>query len=151
MTTYATGDELASFERTVTLTDMVAYAGATWDWHQMHYDTSFTTEAGLAAPVVDGQVFGALFVELLQNSFGPESFVHTLDFTFRNLMFAGEVVRISGTVRSVADDVVGVDLVATILASAFGPERGATASARASVLIGAIDASGVEATDGSAT
>lgn len=151
MTTYTTGDELASFERTITLTDMVAYAGATWDWHQMHYDTNFTDGAGLAAPVVDGQVFGALFVELLQNSFGPESFVHTLDFTFRNLMFAGEVVHISGVIGSVADGVVGVDLAATILASDFGPERAATASAGASVLLGAVDASGVEPSVGSAS
>ncbi len=149
MITFDAGDELISFERPITLTNMVAYAGATWDWHRMHYDTAYTNDAGLAAPVVDGQVFGALFVELLQNSFGPQSFVHTLDFTFRNLMFAGEVVRIAGTVRSITDGVADVDLSATILASDFGPERAATASAGASVLLGAIDASAVESTDGS--
>lgn len=151
MTAYDVGDELASFDRPITLTDMVAYAGATWDWHRMHYDTTFTDDAGLAAPVVDGQVFGALFVELLQNSFGPECFVHTLDFTFRNLMFAGEVLRIAGTVRSVVDGAVVVDLFATILASDFGPERAATASAGAVVLLGAIDASGVGSSGGSPT
>ena len=145
------GRELDSFERVITLTDMVAYAGATWDWHQMHYDTSYTNEAGLAGPVVDGQVFGALFVELLQNSFGPSSFVHTLDFTFRNLMFAGEALRIAGTITSVVDGVLGVDLSATILASDFGPERAATARSSASVLLGAVDASGAGSSNEAST
>ena len=25
-----------SLERTIELADMVAYAGATWDWHRLH-------------------------------------------------------------------------------------------------------------------
>jgi len=149
VTAYNIGDQLDSFERAITLTDMVAYAGATWDWHRMHYDTKYTDEAGLGGPVVDGQVFGALFVELLQNSFGPNAFVHTLDFTFRNLMFAGEVLRVAGSVRSVVDNMVGVDLAATILASEFGPERASTGSAGALVLLGVIDASAVDGPSGS--
>ena len=76
---------------------MVAYAGATWDWHRLHYDPEFVAAARLPAPVVDGQVFGALLVELLQDWLGPRCFVHELHFRFKNLVFAGETVRCEGT------------------------------------------------------
>ena len=34
--------------RTIGLPDMVAYAGATWDWHRMHYDTGYLTASTAA-------------------------------------------------------------------------------------------------------
>jgi acyl dehydratase len=128
-----------SFDRTINLVDMVAYAGATWDWYKLHFDPDFVAAAKVPGPVVDGQVFGALFVELLQDWLGPVCFVRTLSFTFRNLMFAGETVRVAGVVTAVGDDRVEVDLTATILASGYGPERSAARPARATVLIGRID------------
>ena len=131
-----------SFERRIDLVDMVAYAGATWDWYKLHFDPEFVAAAKVPGPVVDGQVFGALFVELLQDWLGPVCFVRTLSFTFRNLMFAGETVRIAGVIASVEPDRVEVDLTATILAGDHGPERPAAKPARATVLIGQIDGPG---------
>jgi acyl dehydratase len=131
-----------SFERTIDLVDMVAYAGATWDWYKLHFDPEFVAAAKVPGPVVDGQVFGALFVELVQDWLGPVCFVRTLSFTFRNLMFAGETVRITGTIASIDDGRAEVDLTATILASGYGPERAAAKPARATVLIGQIDGPG---------
>lgn len=128
-----------SFDRTINLVDMVAYAGATWDWYKLHFDPEFVAAAKVPGPVVDGQVFGALFVELAQDWLGPVCFVQKLSFTFRNLMFAGETVRIAGTIAALSDDRVEVDLTATILASDYGPERAAAKPARATVLLGRID------------
>ena len=54
------GQRLPDLVRTVTLTDMVAYGGATWDSHRLHYDHSFAVSAGMERPVVDGQMLGAL-------------------------------------------------------------------------------------------
>jgi acyl dehydratase len=136
------GGEAPLLERTIDLVDMVAYAGATWDWYKLHFDPEFVAVAKVPGPVVDGQVFGALFVELLQDWLGPECFVHKLSLTFRNLMFAGETVRITGVVASVHEDRVEVDLTATILASDYGPERAAAKPARATVLLGQIDGPG---------
>ncbi|WP_433385781.1 MaoC/PaaZ C-terminal domain-containing protein [Micromonospora sp. KLBMP9576] len=136
------GDALPPLERTIRLTDMVAYAGATWDWYRLHYDPEFVAAARVPGPVVDGQVFGALFVELLQDALGPRCFVHELSFTFRNLMFAGETVRCEGTVVEVGADRVRVDLHATILASGYGPQRPAARPAHATVLLGAADGPG---------
>jgi acyl dehydratase len=108
----------------------------------MHYDQYYTREKHLPAPVVDGQVFGALLTELLQDALGPRCFVRELAFTFRNLMFAGETVRCAGTVTEVSADGVRVELTATILSSQFGPERAAAAPASALVLLGVADGPG---------
>jgi acyl dehydratase len=135
------GAVLPPLSRTITLVDMVAYAGATWDFYRLHYDLDFVAAAGVPAPVVDGQVFGALFAELVQDAFGPECFVRELSFTFRNLMFAGETVRCEGTVAAVDGDRVTVDLTATILGGSR-PSRPAAQPARALVLLGVVDGPG---------
>lgn len=136
------GQALPMIQRTITLPDMVAYAGATWDWYGLHYDPEFVAAAKVPAPVVDGQVFGAYFVELCQDAFGPQSFVRELSFTFRNLMFAGETVRVEGVVTELDDSRVVVELTATILESEFGPERPAAKPAHAVVLLGTADGPG---------
>ncbi|WP_326554358.1 MaoC/PaaZ C-terminal domain-containing protein [Micromonospora sp. NBC_01813] len=139
------GDILPELERTIALADMVAYAGATWDWYRLHYDPEFVAAAKVPGPVVDGQVFGALFVELVQDALGPYCFVQQLSFTFRNLMFAGETVRCTGTVAKVDGDRIEVELAAVIAASDYGPERPAARPARAVVLLGTADGPGATA------
>lgn len=89
--------------RTLTLTDLVTYAGATWDWHRMHYDTEFAHGKGLPGPVVDGQLLAALVAAQLQWAFGPDWRLATLSFRFRNLVVAGETVRCASVV-TVEDD-----------------------------------------------
>ncbi|TIC88066.1 hypothetical protein E8D34_07190 [Nocardioides sp. GY 10113] len=138
----AVGDAVAPLERTITLTDMVAYAGATWDWHQLHYDTAYVAQKKLPAPIVDGQVFGALLVEQLQDWLGPLSFVRELEFTFRNLVFAGETVRCTGTVTAVSEGRLEVDLAVHVVADDGSPGRAAAAPARAVVLLGRADGPG---------
>lgn len=98
------GTELPALERTITLTDMVAYAGATWDWHRLHYDPSYLAAKRLPAAVVDGQLFGALLVEQVQDGLGPRAAVRRLTFRFKNLVFAGETVRCVAAVSDARHD-----------------------------------------------
>ncbi|MGA3524691.1 MaoC/PaaZ C-terminal domain-containing protein [Melissospora conviva] len=136
------GDTVPELTRTITLTDMVAYAGATWDWHQMHYDPAFLARKGLPAAVVDGQVFGALLVEQLQDWLGPQCFVRKLHFTFKALVFAGETIRCEGTVTE-ADDTQVVVTQRIVVVGADGQEtRVAVAKAGATVLLGRADGPG---------
>ncbi len=86
-------DELV---RTITLTDMVAYAGSTWDWHRLHYDPDYLAQRGLPRPVVDGQMFGALLAEQVSGHFGVAAALARLRFRFKGLVFAGETVRCTG-------------------------------------------------------
>lgn len=140
--THQVGDPVPSLERTITLTDMVAYAGATWDWHQLHYDQDYVAAKGLPGPIVDGQVFGALLVEQLQDWLGPESFVHRLGFTFRNLVFAGETVRCEGSVTEVGEDRMEIELKVVVVDANGTAGRAAVAPARATVLLGQADGPG---------
>jgi acyl dehydratase len=98
------GDRLPDLERAITLTDMIAYAGATWDWHRLHYDPAYLAAKGLPAPVVDGQLFGALLVQQAQDWLGPQAMVRRLHFRFRELVFAGETVRCVAEVARVAQE-----------------------------------------------
>lgn len=102
-------DEL-TFERTIELPDMIAYAGATWDWHKLHYDMSYLRERDLDRPVVDGQVFGAYLAIALREWFGPDAIITRLSLRFKNLVFAGETIRCLGTVTSEEDGRVEVAL-----------------------------------------
>jgi acyl dehydratase len=139
------GQVIPPLERTIRLTDMVAYAGATWDWHRLHYDPEYVKEKKLPGPIVDGQVFGALLVEQLQDWLGPRSFVHRLRFTFRNLVFAGETVRCEGTVTEVEADRIVCDLRVVVVGEDGSATRTAVAPASATVLIGQADGPGAPA------
>ncbi len=99
---FQVGDRAPELARTIGLPDMIAYAGATWDWYRLHYDQEFVTSKQLPAPVVDGQVFGALLVEQIQDWLGPRAFVQRVEFRFKNLVFAGETISCAATVTDVA-------------------------------------------------
>ncbi|MBW6434364.1 hypothetical protein KZ829_11530 [Actinoplanes hulinensis] len=97
-------------EQKIELPDMIAYAGATWDWHKLHYDAGYLRERGLDKPVVDGQVFGAYLAIALREWFGPDAVITVLSFRFKSLVFAGETIRCVGTVVREEAGTVDVDL-----------------------------------------
>ena len=143
----AVGDTVPPLTRTINLTDMVAYAGATWDWHKLHYDMTYVAEKKLPGPIVDGQVYGALLVEMLQDWLGPQSFVRKLDFAFRNLVFAGETLRCSGTVTELGRNEAGQQEITVtmqvLVVDADGNDgRAAAAPCSAVVLLGTPDGPG---------
>jgi acyl dehydratase len=125
------GDTIPVLERRIELADMVAYAGATWDWHRLHYDPAFVAATRLPGPVVDGQMFGALLAEQLQDWLGPEAEVKTLHFRFKSMVFAGETVRCLGTVTSVETGLLTVEQRVEVA----GDDRVAVAPAGATVRV----------------
>ena len=131
--TPAVGAAAPPLERTLELPDMVAYAGATWDWHRLHYDRDWLDARGLERPVVDGQLFGALLAEVVQDWFGASAVLTALHFRFKNLVFAGETVRCSATVTSVAGDLVTLDCRVDVVGADGGVDRVAVAPAGAEV------------------
>ena len=136
------GDNVPPVEQTLSLSSMVAYAGATWDWHRMHYDPDFITGNGLPGPVVDGQVFGALLVKMIQDWLGARCFVQTLHFTFKSLVFAGETVRCSGSVTGCDAGAVVLDLRVDVLEADGAVGRAAVVPAGARVLLDTADGPG---------
>ncbi len=104
------GDQVPTITKHCTLTSMIAYAGATWDWHRLHYDHDYLKSKGLAAPVVDGQVFGAYVVQAIQDWLGESAFIAELDFRYAGLVFAEERVQVSGEITAVSGSEVSLSL-----------------------------------------
>ena len=129
--------------RTITLTDMVAYAGATWDWHRLHYDPAFVEAKRLPAPDrrragvrgAAGRAVAGLARPALASS--PRS-----HFTFKNLVFAGETVRCEGTVTEVGADRLVVEQRVVVVGADGQVARVAVAQAGATVLLGRADGPG---------
>ena len=95
------GDVLPAFDRVLDQARLVMYAGATWDWHRLHYDTEYAAERKLAAPLVDGQMLGALFAEQVYRHFDPRARVVSMKLRFRSMIYVGERVEITGDLISV--------------------------------------------------
>ena len=104
------GDQVPALTKHCTLTSMIAYAGATWDWHRLHYDQEYLASKGLKAPVVDGQVFGAYVVQAIQDWLGESAFISELDFRYAGLVFAEEHVQVSGEVTDTSSTEVALSL-----------------------------------------
>ena len=121
--------DVPPLETTITLADMVAYAGATWDWHRLHYDAAYVAERGLPGPVVDGQVFGALLARQLRAGLGPGARLRRMTIRFASPVYAGETVRCCSTVTGTDGGLVTldcrVDVVGARARTAVGP-AGAT-------------------------
>ena len=114
------GDQVPTITKHCTLTSMIAYAGATWDWHRLHYDHEYLESKGLAAPVVDGPVFGAYVVQAIQDWLGDSAFISELDFRYAGLVFAEEHVQVSGEVTEVSGGGVSLSLKIDVV-EASGP------------------------------
>jgi acyl dehydratase len=91
-------------ERKLDLVRMIAYAGATWDWARLHYDPTYVAQRSLPAPVVDGQMIGALLSEALIDWLGPGAFIRKLKFRLRAMVFAGDTVQCEGEVKALATE-----------------------------------------------
>ena len=113
---------------------MIAYAGATWDWHRLHYDHEYLKSKGLSAPVVDGQVFGAYVVQAIQDWLGESAFISALDFRYAGLVFAEESVQVSGEVTEVTDQGLSLSLKVDVVDEAGTSLRSAVAPITASVV-----------------
>lgn len=77
---------------------MVMYAAATWDFHRAHYDREFARSAGFEAPVVDGQMIGALLAREVMRWGGPDSFLRMLDYRVSAMVYAGDRICVAGEV-----------------------------------------------------
>ena len=97
------GDPLPPFEKTFTAVDLFAYGAATWDWHRMHYDVELARSKGFAAPVIDGQMYGAVFARVAMRWAGPRAFINKMSLRMKSMAFAGDTLRAEGSVTSVGE------------------------------------------------
>ncbi|MBI2166071.1 MAG: hypothetical protein HYU29_06690 [Chloroflexi bacterium] len=77
---------------------MIAYAGATWDFHRLHYDPEYARAQGLAGPIADGQMIGALLAKMLVDWAGPDAFLKKLSYRLRSMVLPGDRLMFRGVV-----------------------------------------------------
>lgn len=99
------GDQLPRLEKTFTTVDLFAYGAATWDWHRMHYDAELARSKGFAAPVIDGQMYGAVFARAALQWAGSRAFITRLSFKMKSMAFAGDTLLTSGSVSEMRGNV----------------------------------------------
>lgn len=102
-TAITVGAEIPPLERTISLTDMVRYAAATWDFHRYHYDEAFARAMGMPAPFIDGQMYGAIIAAQISAWAGPESFIRRMSLRYASMAYAGERIRSTGMVTAVEE------------------------------------------------
>jgi acyl dehydratase len=103
------GEALPDFAITLTPAALVTYAAATWDFHRMHYDPAYAARAGLAAPVMDGQMAGGLIARQAMRFGGPDAFLRRLSYRLRAMVLMDERITVRGEVASCsAGDGVGL-------------------------------------------
>ncbi len=102
--TLKVSDRVPPFERSFTAVDLMAYGGATWDWHRLHYDLDFVRAMKLPKVVVDGQALGAVFAKPLLDWLGPRAFIRKLSLKYRSMVFAGDTVHGAGEVTAIRAD-----------------------------------------------
>lgn len=96
------GDALPTIKRTFTASDLMAYGAATWDWHRLHYDADYVAARGLEKPVIDGQMFGAIFAHVIGVWIGPRGYIEKLSVSYRSMAFAEDSLSIEGLVSDTA-------------------------------------------------
>ena len=94
------GDTLPPLHFDIDMASLVMYAGATWDFHRMHYDADYAATVGLSGPVMDGQMVGALLARVLMQWGGENAFVKRLNYRQGAMVFIGEKLVIGGTVMN---------------------------------------------------
>lgn len=100
------GDTLPVLEKTFTTVDLFAYGAATWDWHRMHYDAELARSKGFSGPVIDGQMYGALFARVAMRWAGPRGFITGMSLRMKSIAFAGDTLRAEGAVTATEAGVV---------------------------------------------
>jgi acyl dehydratase len=104
-------DPLPLIEKQIDMVDLVAYGAATWDWHPLHYDSARSSKVGGGAPIVDGQMFGALLANQVIGWLGPNAFITNMSIKYKSMVVAGDRVSIEGTVTKMDGDVIEVSQV----------------------------------------
>jgi acyl dehydratase len=103
------GEKLPSLEKTFTTVDLFAYGAATWDWHRMHYDSEFAHSRGFAAPVIDGQMYGAILARAAMSWAGPRAFMTKMSLRMKAMSFAGDALRAEGEVASIENETITLE------------------------------------------
>jgi acyl dehydratase len=104
----AEGDRLAPLDHDVSATTIVLGALAARDWRPMHHDHDFAVNRnGVQDIFMNTPNQAAWFERYLTDWSGPRGRLGRMQFRMKGSVFAGDTMRLDGTVRSVEEDEAG--------------------------------------------
>jgi 3-methylfumaryl-CoA hydratase len=109
--TVKVGDRLPGLEKSPTTQQLVKYAGASYDFYQIHYDTAFAEASGLPGVIVHGLLKAGFLGQLLTDWGGPDAFVRRLDVSYRGMDRPDAIYRLEGEVTAVTTGDDGVTVI----------------------------------------
>ncbi len=81
-----------------TTRQLVMWAGASGDYHEIHYDKDFAQSRGLSGVIVHGQLAGSFLGQLVTDWMGEQSSLRKLTCSYRGMNFPGEAITCKGKV-----------------------------------------------------
>ena len=94
----AVGDRLPALERTIDLTTLVRYAGASGDYNPIHHDEAYARAAGLDGVIGHGMLAMGLASEAVSDWVGDSGLVRSISVRFASPSRLGDLLTVSGEV-----------------------------------------------------
>ena len=92
------GTELPTLRKDPTTQQLVMYAGASGDYHQIHYDLGFATANGLPNVILHGALKNAFLGQLVTDWIGEEGCLKKLNARYSGMDVPGSPVYWKGAV-----------------------------------------------------
>lgn len=99
----------------ITNKDLVKWAAAADDFHEIHYDKDYALAQGLPNVVVHGPLKLALIGRLLMGTSGPQGWLQRFNCRYLALDVPGTVLRVTAEVTAVRPEPGEVDLAVAVV------------------------------------
>ena len=92
------GSEIPTLVKQPTTRQLVMWAGASGDYHEIHYDKDFAQRRGLPGAIVQGQLVYSFLGQLMTDWIGEKGSLRKLACSYRGMTFPGEAIICAGKV-----------------------------------------------------
>lgn len=92
------GVEIPPLEKKLTTRMLVKWAGASWDWNELHYDKDFAMKLGFPGVIAHGRIKAAFLAQLISDWIGEKGVFKRLSLQYRGNDFPGDKILCKGKV-----------------------------------------------------
>ena len=98
------GTYLPPLVKKPTTRQLVKYAGASGDFHEIHYDKDFAQNTGLSGVILHGALKNAFLGQLVTDWMGDQGFLKKLSCQYRGMDVPGDTLTCKGRVTRIYTD-----------------------------------------------
>ncbi|MDO9445389.1 MAG: MaoC/PaaZ C-terminal domain-containing protein [Dehalococcoidia bacterium] len=92
------GDPIPGLRKNCSTLQLVAWAGASGDFYQIHYDVEFARRTGLSNIIVHGALKNAFLGQLLHDWVSPEGRIEKFGCQYRGMDYPDQDILCSGVI-----------------------------------------------------